>query len=114
LPLRYKNRRPYFAKGTEVTEGNSYYETHTRDKILRRKFGIGVKEYNDLFVLQNGCCAICRKHQSEFRWRLAVDHNHATKAIRGLLCLNCNSAIGKLQDDPELIRAAARYVEERP
>jgi len=42
------------------------------------------------------------------RWH--IDHDHVTGQVRGLLCGKCNSAIGLLQDDPEIIRAAAKYV----
>lgn len=42
---------------------------------------------------------------------LSVDHDHISGHVRGLLCRNCNSAIGLLRDDPELIRRAANYVE---
>lgn len=39
---------------------------------------------------QNQCCAICTKHESQFKKRLAVDHNHKTGKVRGLLCYRCN------------------------
>jgi hypothetical protein len=39
---------------------------------------------------QQQCCAICKKHESEFKKRLAVDHNHKTSKVRGLLCYRCN------------------------
>jgi hypothetical protein len=48
------------------------------------------KERGLLFIKQNGCCAICGKHQSEFKHRLNLDHNHKTLQIRGLLCYYCN------------------------
>jgi Recombination endonuclease VII len=39
---------------------------------------------------QKGCCAICKRHESTFAKRLAVDHNHKTGRVRGLLCFRCN------------------------
>ena len=42
---------------------------------------------------QNGCCAICRKKETEFKCRLSVDHNHKTGQVRGLLCYRCNKFI---------------------
>lgn len=50
-------------------------------------------ERNVLFVKQKGCCAICGKHQREFKRRLNVDHNHKTGQVRGLLCYRCNKFI---------------------
>jgi len=45
-----------------------------------------------MFVEQGGCCKICRKPPKKNR--LAVDHDHETKIVRGLLCLRCNYALG--------------------
>jgi hypothetical protein len=43
-------------------------------------------------------------------YSLHVDHDHGTGRIRGLLCFRCNNALGDLEDDPALVRAAARYL----
>lgn len=58
---------------------------------------------------QGGTCAIC--HGTETVGRLAVDHCHSTGRVRGLLCTNCNQAIGKLKDDSQLLRNAINYLE---
>lgn len=61
---------------------------------------------------QNYSCAICKRHQSEFKTRLAVDHHHGTKEIFGLLCTSCNLVlIGKLRN-PELYLAAYEYLKQ--
>jgi hypothetical protein len=59
---------------------------------------------------QDGRCAICNKHESEFTVKLGVDHCHTTNKVRGLLCTNCNHAIGQLKDSPELCFRAAEYL----
>lgn len=59
---------------------------------------------------QNYSCAICKDDLTEVRW--AYDHNHHTKKLRKILCYNCNIGIGKLNDDPYLLRLAALYIEE--
>ena len=75
------------------------------DKTLRRKYGITLAQYDELFEAQGGVCALCKKGETtkrrkkgEGRERLAVDHCHDTGRVRGLLCFKCNTAIGSLGD----------------
>ncbi|WP_338120071.1 endonuclease VII domain-containing protein [Streptomyces sporangiiformans] len=53
-----------------------------------------------------GLCVICPKAPA-----IHVDHCHETGRVPGVLCFNCNSAIGKLGDDPDAVRRAAAYLE---
>jgi hypothetical protein len=66
--------------------------------------------YEMLLSAQGGKCAICARGPSKAR-QLAVDHCHSTDAIRGLLCVQCNSGIGKLGDTADAVRAALAYLE---
>ncbi len=77
---------------------------------LKKKYGITLEEYNQMFAAQNGCCAGCGRHQSEFTKRLFVDHNHKTGEVRGLLCCGCNHSIGLLHDDPDTFDKLAVYL----
>jgi hypothetical protein len=77
-----------------------------------RKYGITLEHYEQMFADQRGVCAICGLPPEPNR-RLAVDHCHATGAVRGLLHSGCNLALGNLRDDPVLLRAAADYLERR-
>ena len=54
---------------------------------------------------QGGVCAICKTAPA-----VHVDHDHATGAVRALLCFNCNGGLGQFKDDPAVLRAAAEYV----
>jgi hypothetical protein len=81
-----------------------------RAKNMRRRgYRIGPDEYDAMLAQQNGVCAICGDRCKSGR-ALAVDHDHVTGEVRGLLCMNCNRAIGWLNDDPDLIMRAAEYV----
>lgn len=73
------------------------------------KYKLSVDEVLRMLAEQHGQCAICSTplDVGEFR----VDHCHRTNQVRGLLCNDCNWAIGFLQDDPQRMRAAASYVE---
>jgi hypothetical protein len=72
-------------------------------------YSISNDDYNWMLTVQKGVCAICLKNPDNKR--LAVDHNHDTNEIRGLLCIKCNSALGKFKDNIELIKRAALYLE---
>ena len=73
---------------------------------LRRRYGITAAEFDGMFEAQGGLCAICRTAPAAH-----VDHDHDTGEVRELLCFNCNGGLGQFKDDPEVLRAAARYVE---
>ena len=83
-----------------------------RNNQLKRKFGITAKQYDAMYQEQAGRCGICAVHQSELTKRLAVDHNHATGKVRGLLCDDCNIGLGKLKDSPSILRKALNYLED--
>src|SRR5512133_1732010 len=63
-----------------------------RDAYLRTKWNITLQQYNEIKEAQGGKCYICRIATGKAR-ALAVDHNHETGEIRGLLCLTCNKII---------------------
>jgi len=90
------------------------YPLNWKESDLRRKFNIGMAEYGDMLVAQGGVCAICGEKETEHRngerKMLAVDHDHDTGAIRGLLCTACNQGIGKLKDSPAILQKAIHYL----
>ena len=72
---------------------------------MSHKYGISVQRYKALVSHHQGRCGICDKEKP-----LVIDHNHETGKIRGLLCSECNTGIGLLQDSIEVIRAAEGYL----
>jgi len=114
-------------KAAKVIKQKKYYEENKEAKLaydkkwreenkeakaesrLRRKFGIGLNEYEEMIVKQEGNCLICKEVCSTGR-RLAVDHCHVTGKVRGLLCSKCNIAIGLLKDDVSLLATAIDYL----
>ena len=87
------------------------YDSETKWKwSMKSTFNLTVEDYNTLFEKQNGCCAICNRHQTEFKKRLAIDHCHTTNVIRGLLCSSCNTALGLLKDDTNALQNAIEYL----
>ena len=77
---------------------------------LKKHYGISVETYNNLWVAQDGRCACCGKHQSEFKRRLHVDHCHKNGKIRGLLCTRCNPGLGYFDDSIERLELAIKYL----
>ena len=64
-----------------------------------------------MLKLQNHKCAICELDEVDsLHGKLSVDHCHRTGKIRGLLCVNCNTAIGKLKDSDALLQKAINYL----
>lgn len=85
---------------------------------LKRKYGITLKEYEEIFELQNGGCVICGSTVANREWKngrvqrmkLFVDHCHKTGKVRGLLCNTCNVGIAQFKDSVELLIKAAMYL----
>lgn len=75
-----------------------------------QKYGITMVKFNELLENQGGVCAICASPHRGSGKRFHVDHCHDTNKVRGLLCGNCNTAIGLLGDDPERAEKAAAYL----
>jgi hypothetical protein len=73
----------------------------------RNKYGIEPETVEQMRAEQGDACAICREPFTEVP---RVDHCHATKKVRGLLCHLCNAGIGMLGDCPDRVSAAARYL----
>ena len=82
---------------------------HSRRSELKRKYGITLEQYELLYEQQGGLCAICHKECSRGTL-LAVDHDHATGAVRGLLCRRCNLGLGNFRDSTTLLYQAIVYL----
>lgn len=97
---QWRERNPGWAKENDLR------------KHLLRKFQITLEEFRAIESAQDGRCAICRRAPGEGidAKRLAVDHNHDSGAIRGLLCRHCNTGIGLFREDAGVMDRAAYYV----
>lgn len=81
-----------------------------RRAALKARYGITESAYNKLYVNQQGKCAICKCECATGR-ALAVDHCHKTLVVRGLLCSECNTGLGKFKDNTGLLTEAINYLE---
>jgi hypothetical protein len=75
-----------------------------REYHLRRRYGIGAADVDAMIAAQGGTCAVCAGTPEH------VDHDHATGYVRGILCFNCNQALGNVRDDVAILQGLARYL----
>lgn len=87
--------------GIYKTEAN---KKRQRKWHLKVNYNLTEEQYNEILISQNNQCFICGKFDSEMKKRLAVDHDHETGKIRGLLCDNCNGSLGWYEKNKEKIR----------
>lgn len=113
-------RKYYYAHHAENMAKNRMYAKRSRIDPVKKltrdlgRFGITAADYAALLAAQAGVCAICRQPET-YEWkgktqRLAVDHNHQTKQVRGLLCRNCNVFIGIAGESLNRLQAAQDYL----
>lgn len=88
------------------------HKENMRRLSLMRTYGITPEQYDELLDKQNYSCYICERHESVFDRRMAVDHNHKTGEIRGLLCSYCNHRVVGRHRDGDLLRKIADYIEQ--
>lgn len=83
-----------------------------KDQNLKSKYGISLLEYEAMLEAQEFKCAICKVPHEDSKFKiLCVDHNHATGALRKLLCRRCNMIIGNAGESVELLRNMIEYLE---
>lgn len=102
-----KQRRTPEERYEKVKARQELNKDKIRANIRQRKYGISSKEWEKLFELQEGKCAICEKTLTT---AAATDHCHKTNKIRGLLCNNCNTGLGMFKDDLKLLEQAVQYL----
>jgi hypothetical protein len=104
-----------FAKRKTTDDGLNPECRKCTIKVRLPMYGLTWDQYEQMVIRQNGVCAICLKPPGR---AFDIDHDHACcaggtscgKCVRGLLCFNCNSALGKLKDDVEALERAVIYL----
>ena len=116
---RLKNQTHIQARQLKWSKANPERKWRTaRKNFLKRHYGITFEQFDEIWKQQDGRCAICN-HRPEkspvmspkpHRLPLYVDHCHKSGKIRGLLCWNCNCALGHFRDDPTRLQTAIQYL----
>lgn len=96
-----------------------FYKRHSvckdciRERHYLRNYGISTLEYISLVDFQNGCCAICNELPNGGPGnRLCVDHSHKDGKIRQLLCTRCNTALGLVNESPDILLSMLAYIKQ--
>ena len=71
------------------------------------QYGLDDETFTAMVVASQGLCDICDRPER----RMHIDHCHSTGAVRGLICGDCNHVLGRVRDDPNVLRALADYLE---
>lgn len=100
----YQYSRPVPKKKTQ------YSKEYHREKYLKRQYGITPDQYEQLLKKQDCKCYICQRPADSFTKQLAVDHDHKTLEIRGLLCTHCNRSVIGRHRDPSIFHRAYLYL----
>ncbi len=96
-----------YCKPCHNAKGKATYERlygSTREYHLRRRYGITGTDFDEMVEAQGGTCAVCDQKPEH------VDHDHETGMVRGILCFNCNQALGNVRDDPAVLQGLIDYL----
>lgn len=102
------------ASAAKWAKDNPERARRNRLRASRRNAGVDPLAAEALLAKHDGRCDCCGVTAPGGRWGWNVDHDHATGRLRGILCHNCNTAIGKLGDTLEGVLKAVRYLERQP
>jgi len=94
-------------------QAKEWAENHPKKRKAQRlkEYNLTLKQFNQMLEAQDDKCAICGySDKSDSNMFPLVDHCHETGKVRGLLCMNCNQALGKFQDNPKLLKKAINYL----
>ena len=104
-----KKVRAYYHRNKEIiTKKRHDNPDDQRNKQYKCLYGITVSEYDELLHKQKGVCAVCGRPPGARR--LCVDHSHTNGKVRGLLCKECNTSLGNVNDNIGILRKLIEYL----
>ena len=120
-PLICGHDRPHYVKGRcQSCHRKEWLKTHKtwrlafyRKRHLRTKYQLTIQDYEELWNQQEGKCVICNSLFTKTRGpKFAnIDHDHRTGKIRGILCHNCNTGLGKFNERIDVLTQAIYYIQ---
>jgi hypothetical protein len=107
----YSSCKECVTVATKEYRASDEYIAKELNNRFKKLYGITLDTYNFLLEEQKHCCATCGVSVKKLKRKLAVDHNHTTGKVRGLLCSNCNTALGLVQENKETLVSLISYLE---
>lgn len=105
-----ENKKRYTPK-EKKNKNKEYDPIATLKRMLKHRYKLSYDEYFEMYNKQEGKCAICKVNKIlGTKKGLQIDHNHETNQVRGLLCTDCNTAIGKLKENITFFKNAIDYL----
>jgi len=112
--LKY-DKEHYKEHAGEKREYRKQNTVSIRNSVLKWKYDITLDQYDEMLAAQGGVCMICGRPETAKNQygvkRLAVDHDHRTEKVRALLCSSCNTVLGLVNDDVEMLLKLGLYLE---
>jgi len=112
--MKAYNKKYKLKNKDKISLYNKKYELDYKDRRRvvdnKRLYNITPKQLEVMYEEQDNSCKICNTHKDDTKMGLVIDHCHKTLEVRGLLCHNCNVALGHLKDDTELLDKAKQYL----
>lgn len=87
------------------------YRKNLKNIQYQKNYGITLEEAENMFLGQGRCCKICKKPLSFKSRKTHVDHCHDSGIVRGVLCSDCNTTLGKVGEDVEVLKTMIKYIE---
>lgn len=95
----------------ERYKNNEVYQTKIKENNYKRNYNLTLETRNKLLEQQGGCCKICDKNLNINKKSTHIDHCHKTGEVRGILCNNCNTTLGKVNEDIVILKKMIEYIE---
>jgi hypothetical protein len=116
--MKVYNKKYRKTNKTKLDDRKKKWTLANKEKIaayhLKRTYGLSVEDYNSMLKIQKYKCATCGILDKDTQMgKLFVDHCHKTGSIRGLLCSKCNSALGLVNENIEILTNLISYIKEQ-
>ena len=101
---RKEKQREYYLNNKD------YIDKQKREYRFKKLYNLTIDQYNNILAQQYYSCGICKRHESEFKYKLRVDHCHTTGKVRELLCNSCNVLLGHSKENINNLNNAIGYL----